>query len=668
MRLRSSLLFPFAVLIVAAVVATAIPLHVVKIRALRKVLHEHDLAIAESVHKSIGIHMAKEAKDVAALARLAKDSSVLKSAMARFLETGGLDGNGDSGPLRAGIAALDLGSAVRHLVVVDPRGRLVCGQGAGEPGGVYDVWGMAEVLAGRPETITASADREGRKVRAISRFEANGKMLGAIALVMDIDSDFAKFFAETYGCDVSLGNLDGIFASSLPANLRNKIDETLMIEALRQRRPQCQDLPEVSRTVHYAPVQVADEMFCLIVETDTSASRALLARKRVEAIFVTLGILVVVLAVGLSLAARLIVPLRRLKRDAEAVVADLTGADVAAEKGSEVQSLVRAFDHMVRAVKSHIDERKKAEDELARHRDHLEYLVRERTAELEQTQRSLLDAARQAGIAEIATDVLHNVGNVLNSVGVATSSLKGRVHRLRLDGLTRLAELIESRKEDLGAFVTEHEQGRKLPGFLTALGRYLTDERKRMSDELAELTSHVEHISEIVSVQQSYSGRGGLTECVTMDELIDSAVKINSAGLRRHGVGLKVEPSGLPPALLDRQRILQILINLINNAKYAVSAVDREDKEIATRVSKPAEDRIRIEVSDNGVGIAKENLARVFAHGFTTKKHGHGFGLHSGANAAREMGGSLTAYSEGIGKGARFVLDLPFNAGGKNGE
>ena len=68
-----------------------------------------------------------------------------------------------------------------------------------------------------------------------------------------------------------------------------------------------------------------------------------------------------------------------------------------------------------------------------------------------------------------------------------------------------------------------------------------------------------------------------------------------------------------------------------------------------------------MEVTDNGEGIPKENLTRIFQHGFTTKKTGHGFGLHSGSNAAREMGGSLNVRSDGTGTGATFILELPLN-------
>ena len=115
----------------------------------------------------------------------------------------------------------------------------------------------------------------------------------------------------------------------------------------------------------------------------------------------------------------------------------------------------------------------------------------------------------------------------------------------------------------------------------------------------------------------------------------------------------------LTPTSLDKHKILQILINVISNAKYAVSESTRRDKQITVRIGTDANRRVTIAVADNGIGIAQENLARIFAHGFTTKKDGHGFGLHSGALAAKEMGGCLTVHSEGLGHGATFTLELP---------
>jgi C4-dicarboxylate-specific signal transduction histidine kinase len=100
-------------------------------------------------------------------------------------------------------------------------------------------------------------------------------------------------------------------------------------------------------------------------------------------------------------------------------------------------------------------------------------------------------------------------------------------------------------------------------------------------------------------------------------------------------------------------------VNLINNALQALNDSDRPDKRLVARIGVTPEQLVQLAIEDNGVGIAPEHLTRVFAHGFTTKKDGHGFGLHSAVIAANEMGGTLTAHSDGPGTGARFVLELP---------
>jgi len=113
---------------------------------------------------------------------------------------------------------------------------------------------------------------------------------------------------------------------------------------------------------------------------------------------------------------------------------------------------------------------------------------------------------------------------------------------------------------------------------------------------------------------------------------------------------------------LDRARVPESQTRRYGNAKYALARRSGNDKRIVIRVGTASPDRAKITVDDNGVGIAPDDMTRIFNHGFTTKKDGHGFGLHGGANAAKEMGGTLTAQSDGAGKGAEFTLELPTTA------
>ena len=136
-------------------------------------------------------------------------------------------------------------------------------------------------------------------------------------------------------------------------------------------------------------------------------------------------------------------------------------------------------------------------------------------------------------------------------------------------------------------------------------------------------------------------------------------LRMNAGSLARHDVDLLRDYEARPVVTLDRHKVVQILINLIRNAKYACDESGRVDKLITIRTS-TTEHSVRVAVVDNGVGIPPENLIRIFSRGFTTRKGGHGFGLHSGAIAAKEMGGSLVAQSEGPGHGATFTLELPY--------
>ncbi|TNB87737.1 GHKL domain-containing protein [Pseudomonas sp. Fig-3] len=279
--------------------------------------------------------------------------------------------------------------------------------------------------------------------------------------------------------------------------------------------------------------------------------------------------------------------------------------------------------------------------------------------ELREAQAELVTTARRAGMAEIATNVLHNVGNVLNSVNVSARLLYEKVHASKGQGVIRVAELMKEHSDDLGAFISSDPKGRALPGYLGKLAEALAAEQRSMIDELVQLTKSIDHIKEIVATQQSYAGNSSVLEPGSLRELIEDVVRICDVSLARHHVTLIKELADIPMMLLDKHKVLQILINLINNAKQALDSVADRPSRITLRLKATDDKRVRIEVEDNGEGISRDNLNRVFEHGFTTRADGHGFGLHSCILAAHEMGGELTVQSAGPGKGALFTLELP---------
>ncbi len=280
-------------------------------------------------------------------------------------------------------------------------------------------------------------------------------------------------------------------------------------------------------------------------------------------------------------------------------------------------------------------------------------------AELDRLNRQLVDSSRQAGMAEVATDVLHNVGNVLNSVNVSANLLRDQLGRSHLQTLLKATQLLRDHSDDTAAYLTQDPRGMLLPGFLIKLGDHLQAEQQAYQLELSGLGKNIEHIKEIVSMQQDYARLGGITEVIDVRELADDALRINEATLLRQGITVVREFGDGALVKVDKHKVLQIIVNLVRNAKHALVACDKSEKLLTVAIRVTGRERIQIEVRDNGIGIPAENLTRIFQHGFTTKKNGHGFGLHSGANAAKEMGGTMRMHSDGPGHGAVFTLELP---------
>jgi signal transduction histidine kinase len=279
-------------------------------------------------------------------------------------------------------------------------------------------------------------------------------------------------------------------------------------------------------------------------------------------------------------------------------------------------------------------------------------------AELAKAQEDLMLASRQAGMAEVATSVLHNVGNVLNSVNVSASLLGQHVRQSKVEYVAKAAALLRQPPEELARFLATDPKGKALPGYLEELGKALVQERSFLEEELRLLAGNIDHIKAIVAMQQSHAKAGGVTERLQPKDLVEHAMQIHSAAFARCGIEICRDYQPAPAVLADRHKVLQILVNLVSNAEHALRDTSGE-KRVRLAVSPQGVGRVIISVQDNGSGIAPENLDRIFSQGFTTRNDGHGFGLHSGANAAKELGGSLSVQSDGPGKGATFTLVLP---------
>jgi signal transduction histidine kinase len=408
-----------------------------------------------------------------------------------------------------------------------------------------------------------------------------------------------------------------------------------------------QELPEHGHYIATARLRGPGWNFITVLPGDRVSQPAFLAARRI----LVLGVLALLVDLGLLywVLKKLTRPLLGLAEASRRVAAGDFQVELDTSRQDELGEMASAFEHMATEVQ-------RREEELRRANEGLE----QRGRELKEAHEKLVVAARHAGMAEVATNVLHNVGNVLTSVYTSAQVAKERMSGLRVESLNRLADMLDAHDADLARFLTEDEQGRHVKPFLRKLGENLTKERQGILALLDDVGRYTEHIGDIVKLQQNYARLPRMHEPLQLSELVEDALRINATVLGRRQVKVERRMAPLPPVLADKHKVLMILINLISNALHALEAASVQERCLTLTVGEASPERIRIEVSDNGVGIAPELLTRIFRYGFTTRTEGHGFGLHSCSLAAQEMGGSLTAHSEGPGRGATFTLELPY--------
>ena len=278
---------------------------------------------------------------------------------------------------------------------------------------------------------------------------------------------------------------------------------------------------------------------------------------------------------------------------------------------------------------------------------------------LEQAHKELIATSRLAGMAEVATGVLHNVGNVLNSVNISGTVISERLRNSKTIELGKVAGLLTLQAADFAGFVARDPRGPHIPELISRVADALKAEHADLLEEVDSITRNIAHIKEIVSMQQGFARGEGLVEPLAIQTLVDDALKINAVSLARHRITVVQAFEEVPQVQVDKHLILQILVNLLRNAKQAIEESGGEERRIIVKIQGSGAEIVQVTVRDSGSGIAAENLTRIFSHGFTTKKTGHGFGLHSAALAATGMGGALNAHSDGPGTGATFTLELP---------
>ena len=329
-------------------------------------------------------------------------------------------------------------------------------------------------------------------------------------------------------------------------------------------------------------------------------------------------------------------------------------------------------------LQEELNNRRKIEAELSKSKEELEIRVKDRTnaltneiSERKLAQQELLRInsnialiSHRAGKLEVVNSMLHDVGNVLNSLNISMGLLRERIAETPIKNLPKLNELIYQNKENLPEFLTNDEKGKQIPDFINEMTSQWQKNHTVISNEANNVVESIHHINEIIGRYKLKDFDDheelGVQEPYILSEIIDSTLLIASPGLIKTSIQLLLDYGPNITWVGDRVKLSQIILNLVLNAKDALLFSDKVDKKIMIR-SEINEEQIIIKVIDNGSGINQELLDKIFTYGFTTKPTGHGYGLHSSALAAQEMGGKLQVISLGVNLGAEFTLTLPQN-------
>lgn len=278
-----------------------------------------------------------------------------------------------------------------------------------------------------------------------------------------------------------------------------------------------------------------------------------------------------------------------------------------------------------------------------------------------QLHEQLLDASRQLGMAEVASDVLHNVGNVLNSINVSIGVVSDLIQKSMVGDVGRISQLFHKHREDLGNFFSTHPKGQQIPAYLEKLSGQLVEEQKMALVELDRLRENAQHAQQCVAVQENVAKLNGLTEPTSVIELLEEALAVNHEQIEKLKIDISREFQEIPQLVVDKHQVLAILVDVIRNACQAMVSVSMKELIVRAKIIPGPPDSVCLEVQDSGVGIASGDLIKIFGQGYATRDGGRGMSLHSGALMAKNLGGALRAHSKGIGHGATFSLELPGN-------
>ncbi len=277
---------------------------------------------------------------------------------------------------------------------------------------------------------------------------------------------------------------------------------------------------------------------------------------------------------------------------------------------------------------------------------------------LQETQQQLIESAHKAGMAEIASDTLHNVGNVLNSIKTSAYLIDQSTRKRPNEGFTKACNLIRENQHRIDSFLTEDPNGKKLIDYFLQLDGEFQSTFEQISSDSKRLKAKIETVAEVVVAQQKYAGTASLTVSADIKHIVDDALAMIPDLITNLNIEIKKDFQPVPSIQIQKNKLLHTLVNLFKNAAQAMIESNPQNRLLGIKIFQE-ESHVILEISDSGCGISEDLLGKIFSHGFTTKNDGLGFGLHSCANYLDEMGATIEAQSQGINQGATFIIRFP---------
>ena len=257
--------------------------------------------------------------------------------------------------------------------------------------------------------------------------------------------------------------------------------------------------------------------------------------------------------------------------------------------------------------------------------------------------------ARFRQIAEISSNTLHNIGNVLNNLTISGQTAENLLNQINLERLADVAKMLETFSQ-----VQQDAKGKLISPYLLKVKENLGEGVQEVATAIQSSLKKLQMAREAISIQHK-TMRSGKKEWFSLAGLVQEAFSLHRVHITRKEIAYTIDDPHNCKAYFHRTTLLHIMINLVKNA---IEATYRSQERKIHVVIDKKDESIELSFTDTGMGITAEAKEKLFSHGFTTKHDGNGFGLNFCRHALEKEGGKISAESEGEGKGACFKITL----------